>query len=319
MSPSACSRLNQPSPLTSKTRSNSRRLLVGQDVADLEPAGVDEHVDAPAGASRGDGRDRLRRVAQVDAVVVRRAARRRAPPSIAPSAARARSIRASSRRPRRRRALAARLHALDEIALEPVAVGGEALAGRDRRLRLRHEVEQVERAARAAARSAVIAEVMLPAAPVTTNTVSRRERARRVGGRLLGEARRSSAASSRVADLDRARVAQRLVEQRVRQLGGLAPGREVDDLDQRLGALALVGLGEAGDGAADADGARRVVAVPAAEARRGDEEGARGRRSARRARASSSRAASRARAVPRASRQDPSRRAAPSSSRAGSQ
>ena len=44
----ACSRLNQPSLLTSKTRSNSRGSLSGQEVAALHSGGVQQHVDAPA-------------------------------------------------------------------------------------------------------------------------------------------------------------------------------------------------------------------------------------------------------------------------------
>ena len=48
MSPMACSRLNQPSLLTSKTRSNSRASLSGRKMAALDAGGVQQHVDASA-------------------------------------------------------------------------------------------------------------------------------------------------------------------------------------------------------------------------------------------------------------------------------
>ncbi len=48
----------------------------------------------------------------------------------------------------RRRTLAARFEAFEKIALQVVLVGHEALDVRVRRIRLRHLVEQVERASR---------------------------------------------------------------------------------------------------------------------------------------------------------------------------
>ena len=149
--------------------------LVGQEVADLEPAGVDQHVDAAARGERGgDRRLDLVGVGQVRLVPVRGAAgaprsprSRRAPRARARSApARARRASASAaRRPARMRSARSRLRPSRSAAKR--ARSGSAAVGRG------HEVEQVERAAaEAAARSAVIAETMLPAAPVMTKTSS---------------------------------------------------------------------------------------------------------------------------------------------------
>ena len=80
----------------------------------------------------------------------------------------------------------------------------------------------------------------------------------------------------RVADLDAARVAERLLDEEVGDDGRRGVGTEVDRLHGRLPLLALERLGEAGDRAAErGDGARGVVAVAAAEARGRDEESAR--------------------------------------------
>ncbi len=129
MSPSACSRWNQPSALTSKTRSYSRLRLVGQEVADLEPRAVHEDVDAAA-ASRGplplprrpapgrsgrpgaSARCRLRAWIGVERRPVRRGRARCVPSSRSTSFGVGRSPR--------------RLEAVGEVALEPVAVAGEA-------------------------------------------------------------------------------------------------------------------------------------------------------------------------------------------------
>ena len=139
----------------------------------------------------------------------------------------------------------------------------------------------------AAARSAVIADTMLPAAPVTRKTLSLSSvmPGCAVGGRALLEAD-GPALAVLIADLDRAGIAQGFVDQQLGDLRRRRPGFEVDGLHQRVRPLAFVGLGEAGDGAAQRrDGSRLVVAVLPAEARRGDQEGARQARPGRRARA----------------------------------
>ena len=64
--------------------------------------------------------------------------------------------------------------------------------------------------------------------------------------------------------------------QQVRDLRGVAPRLEIHGLDESIRPLALVGLGEAGDRAAQRrDGSGLIVAVLAAEARRGNQERAR--------------------------------------------
>ena len=77
-----------------------------------------------------------------------------------------------------------------------------------------------------------------------------------------------------VTDLDRARVAQGLVDQDVGERSRLAAGGEVDRLDQDVLALTRQRLGEARDGAAHhRRGTLGVVAVSAAEPGCRDEEG----------------------------------------------
>ena len=73
---------------------------------------------------------------------------------------------------RRRGSLATRLDTREQIALQPVFVGHKALQVGIVGIGFGNQVEQIESAAGGAARSAVMAETMLPAAPVITNTVS---------------------------------------------------------------------------------------------------------------------------------------------------
>ena len=90
----------------------------------------------------------------------------------------------------------------------------------------------------------MIAETMLPAAPVTRNTLSAlKSRAAVVHRRLLLEGDRP-AQTIRVADLDRAGVGERLLEQRVGDLGDLCV-TEIDRLDERVAPLAVQCLREA--------------------------------------------------------------------------
>ena len=173
---------------------------------------------------------------------------------------------------RRRGALAARLHAREQVALQAVLVGDEALEVGIVRVGLRREVEQVERAAGGrrevggdgrddAARRAGDQEdgvlVQRQPGPAVDDglfletdgpaqaVLDSRSRPRR--GRAASPSIRSSAISD-----------------------GVASRLEVDGLDERIRPLALVGLGEAGDRAAQRrERARFVVAVLAAEPRGG--------------------------------------------------
>ena len=82
-----------------------------------------------------------------------------------------------------------------------------------------------------------------------------------------------------VADLDGARIAQRLLDQDLGDGPVIGVDGKVERLDQRLRALARVGLGKAGHGAAQRRGRALVaIAVQAAEARGGDQEGLLGKR-----------------------------------------
>ena len=88
----------------------------------------------------------------------------------------------------------------------------------------------------------------------------------RVGERPVGQAHTPAPAVG-VADLHATGIAQRLVDQHVGQRRRLPADGEVDGLDERVGALPLVRLGEPGDRAAQrARRPGRVVAVVAAEA-----------------------------------------------------
>ena len=100
---------------------------------------------------------------------------------------------------------------LRQLAREAVAVGGEALEVRIGRIGAGREVEQVEvPPPECAARSAVIADTMLPAAPVTTKVppAERPLDAAAVDGGFQQADRPAQPVG--VTDLDRAGVAQRL-------------------------------------------------------------------------------------------------------------
>ena len=75
------------------------------------------------------------------------------------------------------------------------------------------------------------------------------------------------------ADLDASGVSQRLLDEQLRHGRGLGVDRQVDRLDQRVGALALVGLGEPGDRPTHGGGGTGVVvAVEATQAGARDQE-----------------------------------------------
>ena len=144
----ACSRLNQPSLLTSKTRSNSRGSLSGRKWLRSMPGGVQQHVDAPAAlAHLLDDFGDASAIGEVDAEVVRRSA---GGPHCVDGASR--SLRALQRRQflfhqRRSGSFAACLNAGEQIALQSFLVGDEALRSGLFGIGLRHQVEQIERAA----------------------------------------------------------------------------------------------------------------------------------------------------------------------------
>ena len=104
----------------------------------------------------------------------------------------------------------------------------------------------------AAARSAVMAETMLPAAPVMRNTrvPVERESGLAVGGRLLFETDGPPQAVV-VADLDGAGIVQSLPDQEFGDFGRPSRSPRNQRLSPCVGALALVRLGEAGDGSAE--------------------------------------------------------------------
>ena len=290
-SPSAGSRLNQPSALTSKTRSNSAGGLSGEQAADLEAGGVQEHVDptaprrsAPAPrrrprrrAGRRGGSAHGRRRREIAAIAASAALRRSRPASslsiddrrgaLAARRPGARRARASGRRGRRRSGRGR-------------GPAGSGSAARSSRWKVPPD---------AAARSATIAETMLPAAPVTTKTLSGpsvQARPVAAGSSRVDQGQGEAlAALQPISTAPGSRSVSRPAASRRRRPAS-APVSKSTALTSVVGPLAREGLGEAGDRAAQRAGrARRVVAVPPPEPGGGDDEGARRRRAARRARA----------------------------------
>ena len=96
-----------------------------------------------------------------------------------------------------------------------------------------------------------MAETMLPAAPVTRKTVSWSSVMPgwpSAAGRLRRPTVQRCAVL--VADLDCAGIAQGFRDQQLGDFRGVAFGLEIDGFDEGVGALAFVGLGEAGNGSA---------------------------------------------------------------------
>ena len=237
---------------------------------------MDEHVDAAAGFEDPlDDRLDGVAVAQVDGVVVDRGPGRfdgskraqRRVGSLDPGQL---PVDEGGRRP-----LPRRLEPLEDRALQPLLVGGEGadvgisrVGGRTRSSRWNVPCD-------ARARSAVIAVTMLPAAPVMAKTVSGpSSMPAGVGAESDLPQRHRPPLAGAVADLDRAGVAQGLLDEQVgHRFRGRAHG-DVDRLHQRVGVLAPERLGEAGHGAAHRRlGTAGVVPVPAAEPGGRQEEG----------------------------------------------
>ena len=136
-----------------------------------------------------------------------------------------------------RRALATVLDAVGQLALEPVPIGDELGEVRIARVGLLDQIEQMEGAA--GCRGQVGGDRRNDAAGGSGDAEDgvRSQRPLRVGlGRPLHEPH-PPAQLVGVADLDRAGIAQGLLDQEVRERRRPAAGREVDGLHQRLGAL----------------------------------------------------------------------------------
>ena len=221
--------------------------LVGQEVADLDSGAVHQHVDAVDALQRaGDGLG----VGQVDLVPVRLPAGLLDRGDRGERGARPLDPREFALDQPRRRALAAVADALGEVALEPVRVGVEAREVGIAGVRLRHEVEQVEGAGGARRQVGRDGRHDAPGRAADDEHGVARERACGVGdGGSLDQSDRPAQIVG-VADLDRAGVAQRLLDEDVRGRRRVPAGREVDRLHERVGTLARQRLGEAGDGAA---------------------------------------------------------------------
>ena len=132
----------------------------------------------------------------------------------------------------------------------------------------------------AAAKSAVMAETMLPAAPVITKdaVLVQHHAGLAIGGGLFLEAD-GPTLICRVSDLDHTGIAQGLFDQQVGDFGGIAIWFKVDCFDEGIAALPLVRLGKAHHGAAErSDRSAFVVAMMSAKSRRRHDERPRRRR-----------------------------------------
>ena len=251
-----------------------RRLLVGQVPADLEPGGVQQHVDAAVALAHvgHDGGDRVG-VAQVHRVVVGGAAGRldgldRGECGVEPFEAGQLALDGHRRRPSRPPPSSARRSwpsGRRGRCGTPPGRGLRSGAGvRSSRWKVPPE---------AAARSAVIAETMLPAAPVTTKTESAPSTMPRRGTASPSSAGNGASTKAdaealvvEAADLHAARIEQRLLDQLRRPPPRSCgwPGSRPPSPARR--AAPSVRLGKADHGAAQrVGGAGRVVAVAAAQ------------------------------------------------------
>ena len=252
--------------------------LVREVVAHLQPGAVHEHVDAVARIEcGGDRRRHLCGVGEVHLMPVRAAARFANRLDRVERGASALDPRQLALDELRGRTLAALPDPLGELALQPVAIGREASQVGVGGIGLGHEVEQVEGAPGGGRQIGGDGRDDAARRPGDAEDRVGSERSACVGlGRPLEEAHRPTQVLG-VTDLDRARIAKRLLDQDLGERRRLAAGREVDRLDERVGTLSCEGLRESGHRTAhDRRRAGHVVAVASAEARAGDQEGAGG-------------------------------------------
>ena len=180
---------------------------------------------------------------------------------------------------RRRGALAARLDAREQIALQAVFVGHEALEVGIRRIRLGHQIEQVERAAGSGRQIGGDGrdDASCRAGDQKDGVLVQSQAGLAVGCGLFLQSNRP-ALPFLVADLDCAGIAQSLLDEDVGDLRRLSFRFEIDRLDESVHPLALVGFGEARHRAAQRrDRSGLVVAVLSAEPCRRNQERARRR------------------------------------------
>ena len=177
----------------------------------------------------------------------------------------------------RRGTLAPLLDALGKLALQPLGVGAGAVEVGVGAIRLGHEVEQVEGPLRGLRQVGGDRRDDAARGPRDAEHRLRAQGAVRVALRRAFLEADRPAQILRVADLDRARVAERLLDQRLGDRCRLAARREVDRLEQRILTLPGQGLDEPGHCPAHRRGrAGGVVAVPTPEAGARDQEGALG-------------------------------------------
>ena len=147
---------------------------------------------------------------------------------------------------RRRGALAARLDAREQIALQAVLVADEALEVGIVRIGLRHQIEQVERAAGSGRQIGGDGrdDTSRRAGDQEHGVLVQRQAGLAVGCGLFLQADRP-ALPVLVADLDRAGIAQGFLDEEFGDFRRRCARFEIDRLDQGVRPLALVGLGEA--------------------------------------------------------------------------
>ena len=289
MSCAAWNTLNQPSLLTSKTKSNSLGSLSGRFRLISSPAACSNTSmwplrsrTSPITAVTASASVRFTRVV-VDGAACRFDRLDGSERGVEPFEP---TQLAFDRH--RRRVIARRLHPLGDRCLERVLVVPERLEVGVVRIGCRCQIEQVERAARGGGE--VGSDRRHDASGRTRDHEHRvRSEHHAVGGHHVAiiapggerdlDERDTEAAVVDATDLDAAGVEQRLLDQLCSDRRGLAAGGQIDCLHQRVRPLLLVRLREADDRSAErVGGAAVVVTVTAAETGCRHEEGARRRR-----------------------------------------
>ena len=212
--------VEQPVTLDPEHQIELAGLLVGQRVADLDPGGVQQDVDVPAGVAHlGHHLLHRARVGEVDAVVVGRPARLLDGPHRGQRGLQTLEARQLPLDQHRCRALAPLTHPGGQFDFEPFPVLGVPAQVGVGRVGLRGEVEQVERAT--PRRGQVGGDRRHDAAGGAGDEEDRIGAEHfaglvRVGERALRQAD-TPAPSVGVADLDAAGIAQGLVDQHIGQ------------------------------------------------------------------------------------------------------